>query len=918
MSDERVVKVTLRAQMAQYLDGMERARKATSDTASEAQKLASQQVAFTQLGRASLAAGGLIAVGLGLAVAKFAEFDQAMSSVQAATHESTENMEALRAAALQAGSDTVFSATQSANAIEELAKAGISTRDILGGGLKGALDLAAAGSLDVADAAGIAATTMQQFQLTGDKASHVADLLAAGAGKAMGDVGDLSQALKQSGLVANQFGISVEETTGALAAFASNGLLGSDAGTSFRTMLLRLANPTDEVKDLMSDLGIQAYDTSGQFIGLSGLAGELETSLAGMTEEQKQTTLAMIFGQDAIRASTILLQEGKEGIDDWTAAVDDQGYAAETAAIKLDNLKGDIEALGGSVDTALIGMGEAADGPLRSFVQGLTSVVNVFNDMPAGGQQAVFWIGAVSAAAATGLGAWALLVPKMAEYNAALDVLGPKAQKTSRALGILAKAGGGALAGIAGGAVAADLLIKAFQDAGLSGEELANEIKTATSAVQLFDAQNQKTFLGSSNLDAAALQVDKLGDALDRLSSGKASGSSLVEANAIVNVQRLAKDLGELAKSDLPAAQKQFQLLAKSAKLTDDQQSQLLKIMEPYRKALTDQATALGMAASDQNLLNLAQGESEDTSQVAEDGITDVGGAADEAAQQLDDMRTALDDVARSSMDMGAAHDEALSSINDLKKAAEEEGVTLNGVDDASIGFRDSLRDVEQAHRDSALAILENGGTLEEARGEWEKGRQAVIDMLVAKGLDRDEAAKWADANLGAGDEIIGKLGEVKGAVDDVPDKKEITFTIGDNGTIAYLENLNRLLNATPQYKGVYVNPITGGVSGLPGSNGYASGGPIYGPGTGTSDSIPLLGSNGEHMWTAEEVRRAGGHGVIEAWRAAVMSGQAFGTGGGGKSYNFEFHGSYAPTANELTSVMQSRMREAMYEAGVD
>ena len=150
-----------------------------------------------------------------------------------------------------------------------MAKAGLSARDILAGGLTGALDLAAAGGLGVAEAAGIAATTLQQFQLDGEEATHVADLLAAGAGKAMGDVTDLGTALDQAGLVASQFGLSVDETVGTLSAFASAGMLGSDAGTSMRTMLLRLANPTKEVADLMSSLGISAYDTPVSYTHLT-------------------------------------------------------------------------------------------------------------------------------------------------------------------------------------------------------------------------------------------------------------------------------------------------------------------------------------------------------------------------------------------------------------------------------------------------------------------------------------------------------------------------------------------------------------------------------------------------------------------------------------------------------------------------
>jgi TP901 family phage tail tape measure protein len=124
--------------------------------------------------------------------------------------------------------------------IEALAKAGVSTTDILGGGLTGALSLAAAGNQSVGDAAETAASAMTQFKLSGKDIPHIADLLAAGAGKAQGEVSDLAMALNQTGLVASQTGLSINETTAGLAAFASAGLIGSDAGTSFKTMLLRL------------------------------------------------------------------------------------------------------------------------------------------------------------------------------------------------------------------------------------------------------------------------------------------------------------------------------------------------------------------------------------------------------------------------------------------------------------------------------------------------------------------------------------------------------------------------------------------------------------------------------------------------------------------------------------------------------
>src|SRR3954469_8527516 len=193
----------------------------------------------------SAGVAGIALAGMaGYAIKAAADFDKAMSGVSAATHASAKDISALRQAALQAGKDTQYSATQAAQGITELSKAGVSTASILGGGLKGALALAAAGQLDVGEAAEIAASAMTQFKLSGDKVPHVADLLAAAAGKAQGSVHDMGYALNQSGLVASQFGLSIEDTTGALAEFANAGLTGSDAGTSFKSMLLAMGSPS--------------------------------------------------------------------------------------------------------------------------------------------------------------------------------------------------------------------------------------------------------------------------------------------------------------------------------------------------------------------------------------------------------------------------------------------------------------------------------------------------------------------------------------------------------------------------------------------------------------------------------------------------------------------------------------------------
>ncbi|MCU1613013.1 MAG: phage tail tape measure protein, partial [Frankiales bacterium] len=347
---------------------------------------------------------GAVALGLGYAAFKGMDFDKSMSQVQAATQASAGTMSQLRDAAIDAGTKTQYSAVEAAQGITELSKAGVSAKDIMSGGLSGALSLAAAGQLEVGDAAETAATALTVFGLRGNEVNHVADLLAAGAGKAQGSVSDLSQAMNQSALVAKNTGLSIDDTVGALAEFASNGLLGSDAGTSFKNMLQRLNPQSVQAATLMDDLNLHAYDAQGNFVGLANYAENLKTSLSGMSQEQRNAALTTLFGSDAIRAATILYQDGAKGVQEWTGKVNDSGFAARVAKQLMDNLGGDLNNLSSSAEAFFIQLGEGAQGPLRLVVEALTAVVNVggdvlgfWNSLPGPVQVAVLALGGVAA-----------------------------------------------------------------------------------------------------------------------------------------------------------------------------------------------------------------------------------------------------------------------------------------------------------------------------------------------------------------------------------------------------------------------------------------------------------------------------------------------------------------------------------------
>ena len=311
------------------------------------------------------------------------QFDKALSGIRALGGEYAANIDALAEAALKAGTAFGFTANESLTAIDALARAGLTTEQIIGGGLEGALTLAAAGGIELADAAETAASALTQFGLAGEDVPRVADALVGGANAAQGGVDELRAALNQSGLVAAQFGLSLEETVGALTTFASAGLLGSDAGTSFRSMLLRLAKPTEESAKAMEKYGLELFDAQGNFVGVEEAANQLQKGLGGLTEETRLSALATIFGQDAIRAANVLYEQGAEGVSKFTSEVSKSGEAQRVAAEQTNTLTGSLDKAGAAWETFVIGIDKGSGVISTSFkgiIDGFTDVLQSLTD----------------------------------------------------------------------------------------------------------------------------------------------------------------------------------------------------------------------------------------------------------------------------------------------------------------------------------------------------------------------------------------------------------------------------------------------------------------------------------------------------------------------------------------------------------
>lgn len=297
------------------------------------------------------------------------KFETSMNVMQAALDATGKKMQMLEKFALRMGSKTVFSAQESADAMIELAKAGLTPAEIKAGALEATMAVAATEGLNLADAATTMANTMSSFSIKAEDAAKVADILAGASTASTASVDSLRQALAQVGPGAQNAGLSLNETVAALAAFDAAGIKGSDAGTSLKTMLARLVPTTETAAGAMNKLNIDFTNADGSFKSLSEISEILADKMGNLSEEQRVLRMQQIFGSDATRAATVLMKEGAEGLEEYIKATKDSGAAARMARARMKGWEGGLELLGGAFETLKIKLGRELLPMLSKFVR---------------------------------------------------------------------------------------------------------------------------------------------------------------------------------------------------------------------------------------------------------------------------------------------------------------------------------------------------------------------------------------------------------------------------------------------------------------------------------------------------------------------------------------------------------------------
>lgn len=809
MATNQNIVIRLMADTASYEASMTRAGSTARSVASGMENTGRKSALITS----GLTAAGLAVTAFGVASVKMAaDFDEQMSTVQANSGATAAQLSQLREAALQAGASTVYTAAESAGAINDLAKAGMSVSDILSGGLTASLNLAAAGQMDVGNAAEYMSQALTMFHLSGKDATSTADALAAGADKAVGDVSDFGEALNNCGVMANSFGMNLQETVGVLGLFAQNGIVGAEAGTQLNSMLMKLANPASDAKSTMEELGISTHDASGKFVGMANLAGQLHDKLGKLTDQQRQQAEATIFGSYAIKGAGIIMDAGKKGVEDWTKAVSDSGFAAQQASNKTNNLKGDLKMLESATQSAMTKIGEGAQGPLRKLTQGLTDLITGFGDLPAGVQQAIVVMSALSGI--------------MLGVHKAASSLNGSTSTMANNIGLAIDP----IQRVKAALSSAQTAFEMFRASGLSAQEQLERFGTAEDSATLRSkgfhnvADGLISLMGgpwgialgiaTTALTGFMTATQNTKQAVQEVQSAASSGASAIHEALVNQLQNM--DVGTFhgepgwlsaIEQGITGSKKLTDVMSEAGisittmtKAAEGNKSAIKQVNDAADKlgsslgsgshkatALRDGLTALTTAyqqgtkgAKDKSkaldeLDGKASSAASSTKQAAS-ATKDLGSSAEDASEEIDGLVKSLFGLESNNLTADEAVDQLNQKIGQLSDTCKDNGVVFNENGDLLDRFsekgtktRQALEDIASSAQNAAEKILKQGentnftgGEIERANGVLQDAREALIRQAEASGMGEQAANALADRWGLSSDSIKAAIDNIK------------------------------------------------------------------------------------------------------------------------------------------------------------
>ena len=394
--------------------------KTTGDNISNAgKKLLPVTAAVTGLGTAS--------------VTTAANFESSMSQVQATMGitkdsmstldgQSVNTMDALSNLAKEMGASTAFSATECAEALNYLALAGYSTQE-MADTLPTVLNLAAAGGIDLASASDMVTDAMSALGMETAEADTMVDQMAKTASTTNTSVAQLGEGILTIGATAKSIKGGTAELNTALGILANNGIKGAEGGTHLRNIILSLQNPTDQAAAKMQELGVSVYDSEGNMRSMNDILGDLNTSMEGMTSEDKANIISTIFNKTDLSSVNALLANTGSTWDNLQSSIENSaGAAQQMADTQLDNLQGQLTLLKSALEGLAISFGQLLMPALKSIVGAVQKVVDWLNSLDEGTKKVIVTVALVAGA----LGPVLIVVGKVISAVGTIMTIVPK------------------------------------------------------------------------------------------------------------------------------------------------------------------------------------------------------------------------------------------------------------------------------------------------------------------------------------------------------------------------------------------------------------------------------------------------------------------------------------------------------------
>lgn len=302
-----------------------------------------------------------------------ANFESAMSQVEAVSGASAEEMDRLTAKAKEMGESTKFSASESAEAFNYMAMAGWKTEDMING-IGGIMNLAAASGSDLATTSDIVTDALTAMGYSAGDAGRLADVMAAASSNANTNVEMMGQTFQYAAPIVGALGYSMEDTAVAIGLMANAGIKGEKAGTALRSILTRLSAPPKECADAMEKLELSITNADGTMKPFETVIKDLRKGFDGLSEAEQTQLAKAIAGQEAMSGLLAVVNAAPADFNKLTKAVEDStGAAQEMANTMNDNVSGQITLLKSKIEGIMIKVFERASGSIRKAIDNISS-----------------------------------------------------------------------------------------------------------------------------------------------------------------------------------------------------------------------------------------------------------------------------------------------------------------------------------------------------------------------------------------------------------------------------------------------------------------------------------------------------------------------------------------------------------------